>query len=178
MKRHFGTTEEISVADVNSVLRYESESGEFIWLKYSSRGAIGTKAGNVCRHLGYRRIQIRGRSYYAHRLAFLLMTGRWPVGEIDHLDLDRSNNKWENLRECSHSQNGQNCRPRRTNKSGFKGVSFDRRRNKWRACISVGGKSLSLGMFYDKADAAAAYDIAAIEHFGANARLSEAGDAA
>ena len=63
MKRHFGTTEEISVADVNSVLRYESESGEFIWLKYSSRGAIGTKAGNVCRHLGYRRIQIRCRSY-------------------------------------------------------------------------------------------------------------------
>jgi hypothetical protein len=80
-----------------------------------------------------------------------------PEHEIDHRDLNRANNCWENLRPATHSQNGQNKDAPATNKSGHKGVSFDKARGKWRATIKVNGVWRQIGRFDDVESAKAAY---------------------
>lgn len=84
---------------------------------------------------GYIRVSWNNKQIYAHQIAFAIMTGYIPK-EIDHKDLNKSNNKWENLREAHHSQNASNCKKRTKNKSGLKGVSWSKSNNCWRMDIS------------------------------------------
>lgn len=93
---------------LKSILEYNLETGKFIWLvKTSNRVKIGMYAGTL-RNNGYLKININGQLYYAHRLAWLYMTGKWPENHIDHKDGIKDNNKWENLREATYSQNNKN----------------------------------------------------------------------
>lgn len=119
--------------------------------------------------IGYLRVSRGGRTYYAHRLAWFLMTGRWP-SRVDHVNGDRSDNRWENLREATPSQNSANAALASTNTTGRKGVT--RYRGTFRAQIQVRGKRLWLGDHASKDAAAAAYAKAARAAFGPFARVS------
>ena len=115
---------------------------------------------------GYRVIGLGGDLYLAHRLAWLYQTGDWPSFEIDHEDLDGSNNRWPNLREATHVQNLRNLGMRIHNTSGRKGVYFSKNKNKWHARIRFGGKQVHLGYFEDLNVAAQAYNDASAKYHG------------
>ena len=99
------------------------------------------------------------------------MTGAWPKDQIDHVNGDRSDNRFCNLREATNSQNQANRRCEATSTSGVKGVSWDRRCRRWQAQISINGKPKHLGGFTSKEEAARAYAAAAIALRGEFARL-------
>lgn len=94
-------------------------------------------------------------------------------GEIvDHVNGNTLDNRRENLRKCSKSQNAQNSKRHRDGVSGFKGVSFHRRSKTWRARIRNDGREVCLGYFHSPVDAARAYDRAAFEMFGEFAKVN------
>jgi hypothetical protein len=72
------------------------------------------------------------KNTYAHRIAFFLMTGRWPK-YVDHINGDKTDNRWCNLREATMAQNKANESLRSSNKSGLKGVSWHKAAGKWEA---------------------------------------------
>jgi len=166
----------IDVEKLRRMVHYNPDNGEFTWLprgnnQWTSRWA-GKKAGNLSPS-GYVTISVDGIVYKAHRLAWAYMTGENPEHEIDHADLDKTNNAWSNLRSATPSQNKANKRPLSTNTSGFKGVFRGKPRAKpWRAAIMVDGKRLELGHFLTKEDAASAYNQKARELRGEFARVS------
>lgn len=98
------------------------------------------------------------------------MTGSWPIGEVDHQNLDSLDNSWANLRLATHQQNTVNRPPRADNKLGLKGVK--RRKNRFIARITVDYREIYLGIFDNADDAAAAYDKAARNHHGEFARVN------
>jgi hypothetical protein len=104
--------------------------------------------------------------YLAHRLAWFYVNGCWPRMGLDHVNLDGLDNRLSNLREATKAENQRNTRPPRTNKSGVKGVFWRRDLQKWRAAITINGKSIHLGVFVEKRDAAESYRAAALTHFG------------
>lgn len=93
--------------------------------------------------------------------------------DVDHKDHDQLNNKKDNLRICTRSQNNANRSVSSRNTSGKKGVHLDQRRQKWQAKITVNGKIISLGQFYDLEEAAKAYNKAALKYYGEFALLNE-----
>src|ERR1043166_2099295 len=124
----------LAPAGLRELLRYDAETGEFRWEKRMSRSVRAGDVAGVTDRDGYRRITIAGRIYPAHRLAWLYMTGTWCSVLVDHRDGDPSNNRWDNLRRATVSQNNANRRLHRNNKCGFKGVV----RNQWgRFCASI-----------------------------------------
>lgn len=157
---------------LREVLHYDPMTGDFTRLVGTARRVnVGDIAGST-NGQGYREIMIDRRRYLSHRLAWLYMTGRWPIAQIDHIDIDRANNRWANLREASRSQNQGNTRVPSTNTSGFKGVSLDKESRKWRAQIRAGGKKRWLGSFNTPDAAHAAYCAAAEKNFGEFARAA------
>ena len=117
---------------------------------------------------GYLQMTVDGEKYLVHRVIWFLVTGEWPE-EVDHKNLVKTENWWDNLREADRFKNNQNTRMKSRNETGIKGVSP--KRGKWRARIRVNGKDLSLGSFVSKELAAAAYAQAARQHFGEFARV-------
>lgn len=159
---------------LREVLEYVPTTGIFYWKV--SRGPswpAGRPAGCINKVIGYCVIRFERKLYFAHRLAWLWMTGEWPKDEIDHRDTDRANNKWANLREATHAENMKNVRRRANNTSGKKGVY--RHQNKWRARIRINGIIHHIGMFDDIERAAAEYNLAATRLHGEFARNNEIG---
>lgn len=105
-------------------VEYNPNTGQFIRIKSYFKNKIGTIANFYHKESGYYRIKINGVGYQAHILAWVYMTGKFPENEIDHIDMNRSNNKWENLREATSSQNLMNRKIRPNNKTGYVGVSY------------------------------------------------------
>jgi hypothetical protein len=160
----------ITAERLRELLHYEPETGIFVWLvKPSRRVRAGAVAG--CIYCGYRRIKVGPRLYPAHRLAFLWMTGEWPKAEIDHINMDRADNRWRNLREASHSQNQVNRSLQSTNTSGFKGVSWHSRTHKWTSRIQINGKRKNLGCFDSPERAFLEYCFAAWRNLGDFAQI-------
>ncbi len=161
---------------LREVLDYDPETGVFAWKQregarkgWNTRFA-GTRAG--CLSQGYVAVKIDGVLYLAHRLAWLYVHGEWPL-QIDHIDTNRANNRFANLRLADTSQNGANRGPPRNNSSGFKGVTYcagGKRRKRWQAAIKRGQRMFNLGRFATPEEAHAAYAKAAAEHFGEFAR--------
>lgn len=102
----------------------------------------------------------------AHRLAFLYMTGSWPVNRVDHKDCNPLNNAFINLRQATASQNAANRGVDKRNTSGYKGVSFYKPLGRWVAHIRHNYRLKSLGYFDTKEEAAEAYKKAAEAAFG------------
>ena len=131
----------ITQDELKAHLTYNPETGIF-------QKKNGTPVGYLCKD-GYIQINLLdGSQRKAHRLAWLYMTGSFPKGILDHIDGNRTNNKWENLREVSYSQNGMNSSFRKSNTSGYKGVSFDKKYQKYEAYIWKDNKKKHLG-YYD-----------------------------
>lgn len=157
---------------LKEVLDYDPLTGVFRWKVDAGKKKI--KAGSVAggnRRDGYLRISIDGARYYGHRLAWFWMVGSWPDPECDHRDLDVSNNRWENLRLATSTQNKGNSGLRSDNTSGLKGLRWEVDRGRWLVRISIEGRMKNLGRYEDKGAAAAAYEAAAKQHFGEFARL-------
>jgi AP2 domain/HNH endonuclease len=93
-----------------------------------------------------------------------------PQMEVNHIDGDGLNNRRSNLRFATRSQITQAARVRSDNASGFRSVSWDKNKRKWRALVGPNGRARSLGYFKTKEEAAAAYDAAALRLFGEFAR--------
>lgn len=134
---------------LKELLTYHEDTGAFI--RNSGRGgyAKGTVAGNQ-RDDYYWRICIDKKLYFAHRLAWLYMTGEWPEYQVDHINHLRFDNRWKNLRQATHQENGKNQILRSTNTSGKMGVSWDKARDKWAVAIKVKSKLIHLGRYTDK----------------------------
>lgn len=150
---------------VKQFVSYDPDTGVFTRLVSSGGEASGKALGWQDKN-GYMMARVAGKRVLLHRLAFLYMTGDMPENEIDHINRDPSDNRWENLRCASHSQNGKNTGFRKNNTSGFKGVSFHKGKKRWLASIMVDGKRINLGAFASPEDASAAYQSAAVKHFG------------
>lgn len=147
----------ISLAELRERLTYEPETGVFRWKTVRSRRLKpGDRAGHRHNH-GYRLITLKDRDYPEHHLAWLWMTGDWPSGIVDHKNLDRSDNRWENLRAASPSENMHNSVLRRNNTTGFRGV-YRRGNGKFLAQLRHGDKIFRLGGFDTAEKASAAYE--------------------
>ena len=143
-----------------------------LYRKYSSGGKKeGSICGwtTVCNGTKYKKININYKTYYLHQIIYLYHHGYIPE-YIDHKDGNSLNNKIENLRSATQSQNCANQKLRTTNTSGIKGVVFNKKTKKWTASIMVKGKHISLGHFLKIEDAKKAYEIGSIKYFGEFAR--------
>ncbi len=136
---------ELTADQLKDMLDYDAGTGVFVWKTRPSKAVrAGDVAGCVEKRIGYITIGIAGRVYKAHRLAWLYVYGSWPKGLIDHINGNKADNRIDNLRDVFADGNSQNVRkPNRRNKSGFMGVIWFQ--NKWRASMSVNGKSKWLG---------------------------------
>ena len=112
---------------------------------------------------GYGRVNIDGQTYLAHRIVWLWHYGFMP-GFIDHIDRNRMNNLIENLRDVSISENSHNRSMNRNNTSGYTGVIFNKRANKFMARIWENNKQIHLGLFNTREEAFLAYMLAKIKY--------------
>jgi hypothetical protein len=156
--------EALSLEDVRSRFSYDPETGEITRIK-GKTDFIGKRAGSL-RPNGYRFVQIKRRFYAEHRLVWFYVHGCWPTNYIDHINRNRSDNRIENLRECTKQQNSSNKKQNRGSASGLVGVKYRSDRGKWRADITVGGKRHYLGLHSTKEAAFCAYELAARKMLG------------
>lgn len=148
----------LTIDRAKELLFYETPTGNLLWRK--PRGNVKPldiagyiKKSNSC---AYRIICIDGKKHRAHRLVWLLHYGKFPNGNIDHINGNGLDNTINNLRDVSHGENLKNLKLSNKNTSGFNGVRFLKQRNKWVAKIQVEGKCIHLGCFDNKKDAVAA----------------------
>jgi hypothetical protein len=158
----------ITAEKLRARLDYDPATGLFTW-RENQRRHSGKLAGTIGVR-GYIQIMLDKRQYRAHRLAWLHVHGAWPATALDHINGIHDDNRIKNLRLATPSQNGANRVINGRSTSGFKGVSFQKDRSKWRAQIRVNWKPLYLGLFETAEDAHAAYLAAAKLHFGEYAR--------
>lgn len=140
------------VCKLKERLHYCPDNGVFTYLVTRGHKVKGEIAGTLNSH-GYIKISFDNKSYLAHRLVFVYMTGEWPKNFVDHKDTNRANNKWDNLRDVERRVNARNKSMQVNNKSGVTGVSWDKLNNKWVSNICVKGHLIYLGRFEHKEDA-------------------------
>lgn len=147
----------ITHVELLRILAYNPDTGIFTWV-VSPRGGTARK-GSVAGCLksnGYICIRVRGDKYQAHRLAWFYVTGEWPPDQVDHIDRNKSNNAFVNLRPVTNKQNHENVAIRATNKSGHRGVNWHKASGKWNARVCHHGVRIELGVFDSLDDAALA----------------------
>lgn len=118
------------MVSIKNQISYEPLTGVFTRLTRSSNALPGQVIPTPHAE-GYKRITVGGKTYLAHRLAFFLMTGSWPSEMIDHINQDRSDNRWANLREADRSQNAFNRKANKGSSTGIKGVSLHKASGKY-----------------------------------------------
>ena len=152
-----------------SKLNYDPITGDFTW-KFRAGSTKNGKAAGTINSKGYRKIsQVIDKKKYqlrAHRLAWFITHNELPKQQIDHIDEDKLNNAISNLRSCTQSQNKMNQGKYANNTSGFKGVSWHRKGQKWMASVRINGKNKHLGLFTTAESASAVYEAKAKEGFG------------
>lgn len=122
------------------------------WLSWNAQNAGGEAFTSVTNN-GYRTGAIFHRNYLAHRVIWLLCYGKWPTGEIDHINGDRSDNRLVNLRDVTAAVNSLNKCILSNNTSGVVGVMLFKATGRWQAQIKKGGIKIHLGYFKDFEDA-------------------------
>ena len=159
-------SETLAAERLRELLEYFPETGIFRWRVSRQRVRVGSIAGCLNGD-GYLTIMVDGKKHRAHRLAWLYVHGTWPKDQIDHINRDRADNRIENLREATPTENNRNQNKRYDNTSGHVGVSWSKAAQKWVAQIRHLGKKIHLGFFTEKEDAIAARAAAEIELWGA-----------
>lgn len=152
----------LTQAQLKKELLYYPVEGAFVSLVTRGPRRAGSLAGSLNPD-GYRDISIGGKTFGAHRLAFLYMVGWMPV-EVDHENHIRDDNRWTNLRPATKTSNQQNVPIQLNNTSGATGVSRDKSRDGWRAYVGFNGKQIFLGRFDKFEDAVAARAAADIKY--------------
>lgn len=118
---------------------YDPETGELLW-------RAGRALALNRKHKGYLRGELCGRMALAHRVIWKLMTGDEPR-QVDHINGNRADNRWCNLRDVAHRTNGKNQKKPSTNTSGVCGVGWHRGAGRWQARIRVDDRHIYLGLF-------------------------------
>lgn len=158
----------VTQQELHSMFAYVYETGKLIHLRTVQGGKqAGQEAGSP-HNMGYLQIMINRRKYLIHRLIWMYVYGEWP-SQIDHINGNRSDNRIENLRTCTYSQNHGNRRIGKNNTSGAKGIFLNKKDNLWSVYVACQYK----GCYKNKEDAIKAYDKFAKEHFGEFALTNE-----
>lgn len=142
---------------LRALLNYDRDTGIFTW---TTEARSVSQHGEVAGCIDNQRVQIRidGRSYLAHRLAVLHVTGAWPRAYVDHKNGESNDNKWANLRDVTPRVNAENQRrAHKGSSSGLLGVYWRKDRKKWQATITVDRTPIHLGLFAVESEAGAAY---------------------
>lgn len=155
----------IDVAALRIEVSFDPETGVFARRVERPRSPAGSRLGAPCSN-GYLMFRVMGQRYLAHRLAWLYVYGAWPDGDIDHINGNRADNRIANLREATKSQNMANTRTQANNRSGVRGVIFDKASGKWMAYMQQHGRFINLGRYDIKEDAATARQEAFSRAFG------------
>lgn len=160
----------VTAKEASANLSYDPLTGLFAWRNAREGRQLGRAAGSLNKVSGYTTICINGRNFLAHRIAWLFVYGCMPC-ELDHINGRRSDNRIENLREVTRSQNCQNTDvPPKNNKTGIRGVFFDRAKNRYRTELRLNGKSVYHHRFKTLKEAAVARKRAERRYFGNFAR--------
>ena len=135
--------------ELKNVLRYEPETGKLYWLRRFSNGIPKSlEAGTIRKNDGYINVSVFGKLYPAHRVAYALYNGTCPDDmEIDHINHVRSDNRIDNLRLVSKSENRKNQSISSKSTTGVTGVYYNRARRKFVAQIKINGDVKYLGIF-------------------------------
>jgi hypothetical protein len=148
--------EAFSSEQLKSVLDYAPSTGKWTWITRQSNVIHeGAEAGSV-KPNGRRYINVFGEAHLAHRLAHLYMTGEWPKGPVRQRNGIFDDCRWENLYESTRAEVNIARRLGKNNTSGRMGVSFSKRRGKWKAQIKRDWQTINLGYFVSFEDACAA----------------------
>lgn len=150
------------------LLKYEPETGKLFWL-HRPRELFKREKDFHCwnaRHAGDETFKVNCQGYLlgkimgvrrpSHRVIWLLQTGSWPDGEVDHINGDRSDNRWKNLRCVSKVENGRNAGMHKNNTSGVNGVHWHNTYKNWVVRIMVDGRQKFIGNYKTIEEAAAA----------------------
>lgn len=141
---------------LKEVLHYNPDTGVFTWIKPTGpKARVGAVVGER-QTTTYLQVGIDRKVYLLHRLAWLYVMGYIP-DLIDHVDRNPRNNRFSNLAESNKSANALNMNPSKANKSGYVGVSFCKCTGRWRAVLTLQGKSKKLGRFDTPEEAHQAY---------------------
>lgn len=164
----------LTYTQVSEILKYDPDTGKLFWKErrahlfegddaFAERNCAswnarfaGKEAFTAKNAKGYHQGGIFYNVYRAHRIIWLLHTGEWPEGEIDHINGVRSDNRISNLRHVTSGENRKNQKKSSRNTSGVVGVTRSKALNKWSAKIIIGGVHKHLGLFDDLSDAAQA----------------------
>lgn len=143
--------QEVTYERLREILEYNPITGIFTWI-LNIAGKKG-RAGYQCKSNGYRFIVIDKKRYTEGRLAWFYMEGYWPEKDIDHINRNRSDNRWCNLRHISKSCNSRNQGVKSNNTSGVTGVYYNKNAGKWQSYLNIESKNKYLGIFRYKNDA-------------------------
>lgn len=141
----------ITAERLRELLEYNPQTGAFV------RRKTGKVLCALDKSTGYYRACFDGRQYYHHRLAVLYMTGDWPPQRVDHRNLIKTDNRWENIRCASHWENVANKPMHKRNKAGMKGVVVSPNGKSFRAYGRADGRTVYLGNHPTPEAAHAAY---------------------
>lgn len=165
----------LSAEVVRTRFTYDCENGKLFWrTKPCARIEAGAEAGGWSK--GYRVVRLNGRVWPIHHLIWLLETGSLPEDCIDHINMDRSDNRIGNLRQATRGMNTMNTGARATAKIKAKGVCFNKRLGKYVAQISKDKVVYHIGVYPRVDEASHAYNKAAIQLHGEFARLNPIGE--
>lgn len=156
-----------TIEQLRELVSYDREAGKIT--RNQDGVVLGYRRGGTMKN-PYEGVSVEGVAYYTHRLAWALETGAWPAHQIDHRDHNRQNNRWDNLREATHTEQMMNRKPPKHNKTGLKGVCRHKS-GLYGARIRKDGRQRSLGYYACPAAAHFAYVVAADNLFGEFARF-------
>ena len=144
---------------LTSLCHYNKANGNFTRLKKTNtKQKIGEEMGTLDKKSGYIRLKINGYTYLAHRLAYYYVNKVWPANLIDHIDGDKTNNIFNNLRDATYAQNNTNSKPHRDSLTGIKGIWYSKARDKYIAEICSNYKRIYIGSYDTIHEAKAAYN--------------------
>ena len=164
---------------VREFLHYDPMTGEFVWNTRNRKwfkSSRDCKAWNtlysqkltgslrICNRKQYKTISLFAKNYYTHRLAFMYMIGEWPENQVDHINGDGTDNRWENLREVDVIGNARNTRIPSGNQSGVIGVSWCNTHKRWRSTIVINKRQIHLIITDDFDEAVAVRKAAELKH--------------